>query len=188
MFDYGKVEDHTYENNFFNLKIKFADDWFIANDEQLKLIFKISSERVSNGDEKLKRIIRASEVKDAPLLFASKYTLDTKVEFNPNINVSAENMAKWPDTKNGYDYLIATNKLNRTFHKVPFAEDEIQKTKIGGKEFYYIKRAVHSNNKDCTIVTYSTVQNGFALIITVAYKFKIQEDEINSILHNIYLG
>src|ERR1044072_4927833 len=67
-FDYGKIENGVYTNNYFDFEIPVPPTWAVQNKEQVQKLQKTGEELISGKDKELGAKIKAAEVTTAILL------------------------------------------------------------------------------------------------------------------------
>src|SRR4051812_32072429 len=110
-FDYGRVRNDKYTNTFFNIEMNVPKGWSIQDDTQRKEIMKQGGEEVFKDDDKMKKVLKASEITTANLFMAFAKKPGTNVEYNSNILLLAENIEQYPGLKSGDKYLENAAKL-----------------------------------------------------------------------------
>src|ERR1041385_3488753 len=78
-FDYGKVENGAYKNNFFDLELPIPAGWNVQSKEQNDKIGEEGRKIIGEHNKELSEKIKADEVNSATLLAVFKYRDDTVV-------------------------------------------------------------------------------------------------------------
>jgi len=185
-FDYGSVENGIYENEYFDFKINLPEDWVVQSKEQIDNLKNSGKDIVAGDDEKMKAILKASEVNSANLLVAFQHELGAAVEYNPNIMIIAENVKNSPGIKNGSDYLIQAKKLlQQTQIKYDFISEDFEKEKISSVEFYKMETHMSYMGLEIKQTYYSTVLKGFSFNIIISYVSDDQKEVLLNTLNSL---
>ena len=118
-FDYGKIENGVYTNDYFDFNIPVPQNWDVRNDEQVQQLQKKGSGLISGNNKELETKIDEADVNTIVLLTVFKNKEDTTaVKFNPSVILLCENLQGSPDIKKGKDYLDHVVLLKNFFGKV----------------------------------------------------------------------
>lgn len=169
-FDYGKVEDNVYSNDYFGVMVELPSNWIVQSREQTEKIAEMGQEMIAGDDEKLNATIKASEINTANLLVVFRNELGAAVDFNPNFSLVAENLINTPSLKTGYDYLFHTRNLMKNGQfKFDYISEEFISEKIDGIEFYKMETRVRLMDIEVKQIYYSTAIKGFSFNIIISY-------------------
>ncbi len=169
-FDYGRVENGVYLNDYFKFRITIPVKWVVQSKEQVERIKETGKELLAGEDENMKAVVSASEINSANLLAAFQYELGSTVKFNPNIMIVVENTQSTPGIKTGGDYLFhAKRLLEQGQFKYDYLSEEFRKETINGSEFYIMDAYVNYMNMKIQQNYYSTVRNGFSFSVILSY-------------------
>ncbi len=184
-FDYGKVENGTYTNQYFNLEVPINPNWIIQNKEQVNNIIEKGSKLVANNNKNTKALIDASKINTAYLLTMFKYEVGAAVNYNPSLIIVAENIKDTPGIKRGSDYLFHTkNILEQAQIKYNF-EKEIYEKQIGNSSFDVMESTIDVIGKTITQDYISAIKNGFSLSFIISYLNEDEKKELYRIIENI---
>ena len=184
-FDLGFIKKNKYHNNFFGMEVSLPSDWTVNKQEDIKLIEEYSQDMMFD-DNDLKKVIKSNKVRSANILSISEYELGTPVEFNPNINIIAENLKGLPGIKSGKDYLINSKKvLSQSNLKFTIMSDDYKSYNIGGRTFFNMDLEAELMGVSYKQSFYATVYNGFALLIVATYGDYNQKIQLSKIIKNI---
>lgn len=180
-FDYGHVEKGVYRNNYFNFSIVLPANWVVQSKEQIEDITKTGKDLITGDDEKMKAILKASEVNSANLMAVFQYELGTPVDYNPSIMIIAENIKRFPGIKNGSDYLFQSQKLlKKSQFKYDYLSDKFENIKIDNIDFFKMDAYLNLMGTEVRQEYYSTVMDGFSLNLIISYN----SDEQKTMLMN----
>ena len=186
-FDYGKAENGIYKNEFFNLEVRYPQEWVVQSKEQVDALREKGGDIVAGDNESLKRAVKASEVNSAYLLTVFKYEVGAPVEFNPSFMVMAENTKMVPGIKDGKDYLFHAKKLLEQTQLGYTISDDFYHKKIGSKEFYVMEASLSAGGMSVQQEYMVTVLNGFSLAFVASYGNEEQKNELYSIIEKVSL-
>jgi len=183
-FDYGKIKDNTYKNDFFDIEITFNTEWFVQSKEQERTIMKQGVDLIK--DEDLKPLIEASKVNTAQLITILKYEFGSAVDSNPSFMALAENVKNFPGIKRGKDYLFHSKKLLQKSlpDKCSFEKDFYEKS-IGNMEFDVMEVKINHLNQTIIQEYFSTIKKGFCLSFIISYSNDEEKKELYSIIDKI---
>jgi hypothetical protein len=170
IFDYGNVENGTYINKYFDFNIKLPEDWVVQSREQTENIANTGKKLVAGDDEKMKAVIKASEINTANLLAVFQYELGSSVEYNPNIMIVAESVKNAPGIKNGSDYLFqARRMIQQGQFKYDYLSENFENENINETEFYKMDAYLNYMGLEIKQIYYSTVLKGFSFNLIISY-------------------
>ncbi|MCX6237351.1 MAG: hypothetical protein NTY07_07300 [Bacteroidia bacterium] len=185
-FDYGKIENNKYINNYFGCEISIPKEWVIQTKEQMDKLSKKGSDLLAGDNSNTKALLKASEVKTANLLGVFKYERGAAVDFNPNFMIIAENISDYPGIKSGRDYLFQTRKLlDQSQFKYDFLDSVFKKEKINNIEFYSMNAFVKNMNTEIKQIYFSTIIKGFSFDIILTYNNELQKQELISVIKTL---
>lgn len=187
--DYGTLTKNTYENEFFQFKIKLPKDWVVQSKEQNEELKEISKKMILDENKDLAKYIDAGNIKTIYLLTIFKYELGYPTEFNPSMILLAENLKSVPGIKNGKDYLFHAKKLIK--YAQPDAvilTNDFEKVVIDSVDFYKFELLNKSLDLEVKQTFLSTVIKGFSFNVIYTYSNKEEEEtlltSINTMLFN----
>lgn len=187
-FDYGKVENGVYKNNFFDFDLPIPADWHVESKEQMAQIGEEGRKIVAEHNKELAEKIKADEISSATLLSVFKYRDDTVTgQFNPSFGMIAENLGKVSGVRNGKDYLEKVKALMEKsgipYHFAPDFTTE----KLGNKDFTLMElTAKYKGDVDVNQLYYCCVEKKFAISLIASFGNDEQKKELLRILSNIH--
>lgn len=185
-FDYGRVENGVYLNDFFGIQIKLPEAWIVQSREQTQQISEIGKELMAGDDNILKTQIEASEVNTANLLAVFQYELGASVEFNPSIMIVAENVSIIPGVKNGSDYLFhARRMIMQGQVEYSYLTENFNKEIIGESEFYFMDAYINYMGIEIKQRYYSTILKGFSLNLIISYADEEQKEILENSIYTM---
>lgn len=186
-FDYGKIEQNTYLNSFFGLEIPFNSEWYVQSQEEMNKMVKQGEEFIAGDDKLLKRQLNAAKINTAYLFTLFKYKPGTNLTYNPSVMVIAENINKFPQIKEGKDYLEQTKKIMARTQMNYSYEKDIFTRLIGNKKFDVLEGVMHLPDTDITQEFMSTIMQGFTLSFVISYTTESDKEELYNIIDGITL-
>jgi hypothetical protein len=185
-FDYGKVENNIYTNNYFGFEMPIPADWFIQNKEQNESMMQTGKEMVAGDNENLRAVFDASEINSAFLLSVFKYEQGAAVDFNPSISILTENITNYPGIKTGADYLYNTGRvLAQSQVKYDNIDKEFAKEVISATDFYTMHAEMKYLGLSIKQVYFSTILKGFSFNVIITYVDDEQKDELISLINSM---
>jgi hypothetical protein len=184
-FDYGKIENGVYTNNYFNFEIPVPSNWAVQNKEQVKQLQKTGEELVSGNNKELGAKIKAADVRTAILLTVFKNNTDAVTDkFNSSFIILSENLGGMP-IKKGSDYLAhAKGIMQQSNMSYQFAPDYASE-KVGNKEFDRMDVSLNDQAGNVQQSYYSIINKDFALSIIISYADAEQKTELKDIINKI---
>ncbi|CAL2056226.1 hypothetical protein [Tenacibaculum sp. 190524A05c] len=184
-FDYGKIENNIYSNDYFNFNMKLPEGWSILSKEAMKESADRGADLISGDNEELKSVLNASKVKTAYLLNAFKYEVGKSVDYNPGFIVVSENLKFFTGIKTGADYYYHVKKLLEK-SKLNFnVEENITTVNIGGESFDKMCLSINHLNLNVKQEYYTTIKEGFALGFIISFVNNSQRDELLEIINSL---
>jgi len=185
-FDYGTVENNTYQNSFFDFKIDLPTDWVVQTREQLENLAEVGKELVAGDNKNMKAAIKASEINSANLLAVFKYEVGAAVDYNPNFMLVAENLKNAPGIKTGSDYLFQTRKLLKQAQvQYSSIDEEFKKEMINGQEFYLMNASIDYLGLSINQAYYSTIKDGFCVSAIISFADDKQKMDLEKVINSI---
>jgi len=182
-FDYGKVENSTYKNSFFDFEIEIPEDWAVQSQEAMNSINEQGRDLIAGDDEKFKSQLKASEVNSANLLGVYQYELGSEVDYNPSFLITAENISKADMVANAKDYLLQARKLLQQ-SQLQYDEIDEQPTAVSikGQKFYKMNASITLEGMTIRQIYYTAIMNDFAFNVIVSYINDEQRDQLMKVL------
>lgn len=185
-FDYGKVEGSKYVNSYFDLEMDVPADWFVQSQEQMENITKAGKDMVAGDDERMKAIVKASDVNTANLLGVFQHEYGSAVEFNPNYLVVAENIKAAPGIRTGSDYLFQSRRLlTQSQFQYDRIDETFEKETINGTDFYKMNAEVSLMGITIRQIYYSTILKGFSFNVIISYSSDEQKDALLKVINSM---
>lgn len=184
-FDYGKIENGVYTNNYFDFEIPVPANWAVQNKEQEQQLQKKGEELISGSDKELGAKIKAANVRTAILLTVFKNKTDAVTDkFNSSFIILSENLGGMP-VKKGSDYLAhAKEIMQQSNMSYQFAPD-YSTEKIGNKQFDRMDVSLGGQVQNVQQSYYSMIDKNFALSIIISYGDDQQKAELKDIINKI---
>jgi hypothetical protein len=185
-FDYGKTENGIYSNQYFDFKLLVPAAWHIQSKEKTSEMIKEGQKTISEHNEKIGEIAKASEITTANLIAVFKNPIDSVTgEINNSFMIIAENLGRGSGISTGKDYLEHAKQLmERSGMSYAFPE-EIHSEKLGNKQFDVMIATLTMNGQTIQEVYYTIIKNNFALSIITACGNAEQKDEVHKIIDQI---
>jgi len=185
-FDYGKIENGVYTNDYFDFNIPVPQNWDVRNDEQVQQLQKKGSGLISGNNKELEAKIDEADVNTIVLLTVFKNKEDTSaVKFNPSFILLCENLQGSPDIKKGKDYLDHAKYLMQQ-SKMPYQfTPEYFTEKVGNKEFDRMDAVLDGQMGGIQQSYYSIIDKGYALSIIISFVDADQKTELKEIINKI---
>ena len=180
IFDYGKIENGVYNNDFFNFSYAYPSGWSTLDKKELNTFEKESLELVIK-DKEMKSRVKASMINVATLFSSIKKPIGRNAEFTPTIIMNCENLSKYGASMDVETYLEQAKKIiNQSEMDITFKSEQVKK--IGGQEFLNL---VVDNNAFGTLITqeyYIAIINDFAFNIIFSY---IKEEDKKTLMNSL---
>jgi|ERR1051326_7171713 hypothetical protein len=185
-FDYGKIENGVYSNNFFDFEIPVPEKWIVQDKEQVKQLQKQGEELIAEKDKELAKKVKAGDISTAILLTVFRNRTDSAVasdQFNSSFVILAENLGTLSGINKGDEYLThAKTFLQQSGYKFPSG---FYSEKIGNKKFDGMDVSMNQKGTEVKQSYYSTIAKHFALSIIISFVTDEQERELKNILNRI---
>ena len=185
-FDYGKVEEGIYKNDYFNMKVSLPSAWEIQSKDQMANLMKEGEKAIEKKNKEFSSKLKANQVSTALLLIMFKNKTDSVTgQFNPSFMIIAENLGRMSGIKTSVDYL---DQLKKTLKQTGINQisPEYTTRSIGGKDFDVLKATKNVGEvMDIKFVYSVAIQKGFALTILTTFATEEQEEELMDVIHKI---
>lgn len=187
-FDYGRVENGVYKNDFFRCKIRLPKDWVVQSQEQSDEMMESGNELLSGDDEDLQKQLKATEINVANMLSVFEVEVGSTLDFNPSMMIVAENVKAASSIKTGADYLKVARKLiERTELNYEISSDEYEKVEISGTDFYKLEAKLAGENGYVTQNYYATISKGFCFLVIVSFDSDEDKETLQKSLNSLML-
>lgn len=184
-FDFGKTENGSYQNDYFDMEVLFNPNWIVQDKQAMNNLVTRGSELVTGDNKNLKSIVKASQVNTAYLLAVFKHEVGAAVEYNPSFMIVAENTENFQGIKNGKDYLFHAKKLLKQTQMSYLFEKEVFEKKIGECLFHVMEAKLDYMGKIIIQEYISTVNRGFSLSFIISYTTEEEKNELYEVINNI---
>lgn len=184
-FDFGKIEDGTYKNDYFDMEVLFNPNWIVQDKQEMNNLVERGSDLVTGDNKNLKSIVKASQVNTAYLLAVFKHEVGAAVEYNPSFMIVAENTKNFPGIKNGKDYLFHAKKLLKQTQMPYSFEKEVLERKIGNSLFHVMEARLDYMGQIIIQEYISTVNKGFSLSFIISYSTDKEKSELYEVVNNV---
>ena len=180
VFDFGKVTNNTYSNDYFEFSIQFPKKWDLKSKKEIEKLSKTSKETVSKD---LKEIVELSEINSVNLLFAFQYPDSIKVKYNANIIIVAENISSFENIKNSRDYLNQTKIMMQNSGLDYVFLEKIKKEIFGSKTFSSMTAITNTTGVKMYQKYLNYIKDNFSITIIASYSDRYQKEAIENILN-----
>lgn len=182
---YGKLEGHTYSNEYFGLTLQVKNDWIIQDKDNNEKLAEAGKQLISEKNPELKSIIDASELNTVYLLTAFQHEIGAPVEFNPSFTLIAEKISQAPGINEGKDYLYHTQRLLEET-KIGYKFDKkVERKNLGGKDFDILNSSVKYLDIEINQSYYTAVMKGYALSVIMSYNSEDQKKALEETLNSL---
>ena len=183
-FDYGKIENGVYSNNYFDFEIPIPEKWVVQDKEQVKQLQKEGENLIAEKDKELAKKVKAGDISSAILLTVFRNRIDTVGnDYNSSFVILVENLGMMSGINKGDDYLAhAKTFLQQSGYKSPTG---FYSETIGNKKFDGMDVSMSSKGTEIKQSYYSTIAKHFALSIIISFVTDEQERELKNILNRI---
>ncbi len=183
----GEINDNTYTNDFFNMKIDIPKDWYLATKEEMDQLTNMGNQAISGDDKKLEKQLDLAKLKTLNLLFIFKHPLNYNEGVNPNFMCIAENLGlAGASVKTGKNYLDSAKTLMQQAG-LPYTFSEYGKESIGGKEFTTMDATINLGDLVITQRYHTAIIEGYALNFILSYTTEEEYSQLKNTLNTVKL-
>ena len=186
-FTKGKLDNRTYSNEYFNLKISFPDKWIYIDSVAIEEAMN-KAKKTIGADNTFIEIIKNASHLNAGDAFFMLQRFPLGVAYTPSFRCSAEKVVtKDHQIDNGKEYLeharqlLKKSEMDFVFPNEPYTET------IQGKEFHVLEYQLNHPELNIPILykSYVKVFDDYALIFMLEYFFKDEVKEFEPIWNAI---
>lgn len=179
-FDYGKVGNGIYENQFFNLKIELPQTWFVLDEDENKNL-------IQSGGKNKKS---TSDITTEVLLTTMQYEMGkSDTAFNANLIILTENLKGNDRIRTATDYLMFTRKsLENQAEKREFPDKTIKTQKLDNIDFAEMNVVIHDAEISYKQKYLTSIINGFALTLIQTYQYPSQQAQLEQVTKSVRFG
>jgi hypothetical protein len=169
-FDYGKVENGIYRNNFFKMEISIPPYWSVQTKETMDSLSNVGKRLLRGEDGTQKKKEDAANINTANLLGVFKYEPGSNIGYNAGLNIAAENISRSSQIRNGGDYLQnMLQQLKESKMDIDSMDAVPEKIMIHEKEFYLIHTIFNYSGTHVRQSCYATISRGFCILTVLSY-------------------
>ena len=177
-FDYGKIENNSYVNDYFEMSFPLNNGWEVLENKYVDSIRAEGLKQMVGDNAELEKIIQAGDIKTANLLSIAFTDSNQQQLYKPNISMIAENLRVVTNVDNARDYLEESKKfMIESGMQLQFLGD-ITKIQLGGKEFYKMSVINPINGVAIYQDFYATIINGFGVTLLSSWLDERQQEVI----------
>ncbi|WP_027126654.1 hypothetical protein [Gelidibacter mesophilus] len=182
-FDYGKIENGIYSNEFFNFDLSFNEDWTVQSKDEMRQMSESSRDILAGENQNLKNSLKASQVNVADLFTIFKFPVGSVESGNASFLINAENLKAFPKVRTPKDYIAAARQLlDQSSLALNYKKEPYTKS-IGGKEFMGME--IFNESYNLTQEYFVTLRHGFAISIVASYDNPDDQQELYKIIESI---
>lgn len=172
-FDYGKIENSIYKNEFFNFQLNLNENWQILSIEENKELLENQSKNLEN-------------ITTALLLSTMQFELGKEDSlFNANLVVIAENIKNNKRINNEADYLMLTRSaLLQQEGEREFLSKALETIDLDDNTFSIMRVKVEEQGVVYFQDYYTELNNGFAITLIQSYKTEEQKAVLDEIVES----
>jgi len=185
-FDFGQMNDSTYNNSFFDFAMEVPSSTFQSTTNgKDAFIFSKGLPDVKPSDSESVEF-QPNEVDNAQLLIVQKLKPQKDVLVNANLVIMADNLSDDnPPFKDALDYVQKSKKTLEGSGIFKFEDGEIQEETINGKTFYALEGTLDANGIPIKQISYTTFSNGFALNSSIIYNDESEKEAFLDVFRTI---
>lgn len=186
--NFGKFEDGTYTNTFFNLHVSIPDAWHVMDDEARIALMQRGKKIVAGDNKNLNATLNAADLRNLNLLSTSEKPPGSPVSSNPSFIIIAENIKHAPGIQRGSDYHFHTKQLmTSSALDVSFPNKIYEKT-INGTAFDVLEILINMGDVKNIQKQYATIINQYALLIVLTYQNNDGLSKLENIIQTIKMN
>jgi hypothetical protein len=183
--DFGKFEEGTYSNTFFNFNVSIPESWYVMDDDSRIALMQKSKNIIAGDDKNLNAAFNAVDLQNLNLMTAYEKPPGAAVSTNPSFIVIAESIKHAPGITKGSDYHFHTKKVMKSSQMdVLFPKDIYEKT-INGKIFEVMEIEIIMGGVRNIQKQYAAIINQYALLIVISYQDNEGLKKLEQILQTI---
>ena len=184
IFDYGKIENQIYSNDFFDFQINVPSSWNqIDRDAMAKATEQGLDLLVDNeqGDEKT---VEAARIASAQLLNISQFPIESEVVNNATLMITADNISAFPEIQNGKDYLEHTKETFGAMGMEVQTLNDVSEKIISNVTFHQLEIKINFGDGSISQQYISAVVKDFIFNIVLTYGNEEGKIELEKILNS----
>ena len=173
-FDFGKIKNNTYLNNFFELEITFKSNWIVIQNDDIFKNLTMEDEPVKDKNKvKVKNLGRACllDLRKDSAIYASSLIVSV-------INKRIDSKVK--TIENFLDIIFEKQKflINKSVH---------EKKSIGSLEFNRVSFIADPEifERDLKVEAFVAIKRGFFILIDITYSNEREKKELYEMINRI---
>lgn len=176
--DLGKLQQNTYTNDFFGLKIEFPYGWLVGDNELEKQLYAIQQPSIKTKNPKEQAALNQAMKRVTPILGGYK-AMPGSVAENSSLRIAVENLSAMPTVKTSQDYLqVLLDTLKLTRMPAGYQTSGIKNETIDRMSVNYVE----TTGESVTLKTYVIIRKGFAILIKIESYNEEEFDELHQVL------
>ncbi|HRH46216.1 MAG TPA: hypothetical protein PKY82_31520 [Pyrinomonadaceae bacterium] len=175
--DLGKLQQNTYTNDSFRLKIEFPLGWLVGDNELEKQLYAIQQPSIKTKNPKEQAALNQAMKRVTPLLGGYK-SLPGSVAENSSLRIAVENLSAMPTVKTSQGYLqVLLDTLKLTRMPSGYQTSGIKSETIDGMSVNYVE----TTGESLKLRSYVIIRKGFAVL----FKIESYDEEDFDALHQV---
>ena len=183
-FDYGTWSGSTYRNDFFGFTFTTPEDWYLEGKVDVKSMLEEAEDMDFTNKEEMKKLNKIAEVTSAMLFFVLRYSNEEAIEkeaFNPNINLTVENISVSGMKINQTQYIKAVRQnLSKVVPDLIF-KSQTNKM-IGGQEFTSLLVQYNIEGIPISAEQLICLKNGYAMLFCLTWIDDSEKQQLDDIM------
>ncbi|HEY2720422.1 MAG TPA: hypothetical protein VGI82_01770 [Chitinophagaceae bacterium] len=181
-FDYGKIKNGLYTNDYFDFEMPVPSSWNVQNKQQVDELQKQGEDLISGNNNELKAKVKAASVQTANLLTAFKYKPQTIPGFNPSFIIVAENLGN-SGVKDATIYLDHAKNIMKQSSVLYQFDPDYHSDQVGNKDFSRMDVSLSANGDVVRQSYYCRIEKNFAFSLIISYDSDVQKTELKEIIN-----
>jgi hypothetical protein len=183
VLNYGFVDGNTYSNDYFGLKISVPESWTIQSREESALLENLGRQNSSQTGESQPASTPIEELQVIYLLVALQFEAGTAVDYNPGVQIIANNLSESDTVVTGELYLQKLADQLSRFPNFTLAEGGISTATIGGKELATVEAETKVGEVSVKQSYFATVIKEYAIQFTISYTNDAEKEALMNVLN-----
>lgn len=168
-FDYGKIENQVYSNQFFNFKMDVPPSWHVTTHEEMAEITGQGMDLVAGKETETEKMVEAAKIATAQLLNISQFPINSNVANNATLIVTVDNISEFPEIRDGKDYLISTKETFSAMGMELELTDDISEKILSNQTFHQLGIKISFPEGSISQQYISAVKKDFIFNIVLTY-------------------
>ena len=185
VLNYGFSERNTYTNDYFGINITIPEGWTVQSREENSMLENLGRQNSGQTGGTQPASTSIEELQVIYLLVALQLEPGTAVDYNPGIQIIANNLTKSDTAVSATQYIKALAEQFGRFPNFTLNDAGISDTTLSGKTLAFMKAETKIGEVAVKQTYFATIIKNYAVQFTISYTNKQEKEALLKILDTL---